>query len=524
LIAKIDPLALPAFRDNPLYLDYISGQGAALGFYTHAPLDFAAALQDRRGYPYPRQEIAHRLARYNAGLGAHAHALQHIDALADPATFCVTAGQQAGFLGGPAYTVYKIVTAIRLAEYLQENLPARFVPVFWLATEDHDFQEINHTYFVKGDGEVGQVRFGWEQEGNPISDLAISQEVKRAYRDYFESLLPGPHLAQARALFAYQAGEDFATWQARVWSQIFSDRGLVVVVPEQLRAPARDLFRSTLEHGDQIQLLLTDTAQRLSKAGYVPLLDPGQSGQLFTFDSSGRRVRLENPQAHLSQVVAHPERYSTDAALRPLLADAMLPNVVSVLGPGEVAYQAMLKSLYDWLDVPQPLLFPRKSYTVLSRSEADTIDRYHTSVERILAEQLDIDATFHDLVPASEQEMFALAGHRVEDALAPLRPYLQSIDPSLERTWSQTVHNAIRNVDKLQERAAKARMSQLGFSKQALRSLRNALLPRGRLQERVFPLPHFINRHGMRFINELFVAGALQDFAHHVLILEGDAE
>ena len=153
MIEKIDPQALPAISDNQLYLDYVSGKGAATRFFAHAPLDFAAALESRRGYPYPRQEIVYRLAQYNAGLGAHAHALQNVDALLDSTTFCVITGQQAGFLGGPAYTVYKIVTAIRLAEYLQENLQARFVPRVWLATEDHDFQEINHAYFAKGDGQ-----------------------------------------------------------------------------------------------------------------------------------------------------------------------------------------------------------------------------------------------------------------------------------------------------------------------------------------------------------------------------------
>ena len=514
--------------DNRLYLDYISGQVAAAQFYTHAPLHFGAALEGRRGHAYPRQEIVSCLGQYNARLGAHARALQNIDALADPATFCVVAGQQAGFLGGPAYTAYKIVTAIRLASHLQGRLPGYFVPVFWLASEDHDFQEINHAYLIQGDGEVGQVKFDWEQEGNPISDLPIGDDVRRAYDAYFENLVPGPYLAPTRDLFAFQAGEDFTTWQARTWAQIFSGWGLVIVEPKLLSAPARSLLQFALQHQDAISHLMRDTARCLSAAGYTPALDAEQAGRLFTFDPAGRRVRLEfavPPEFVVSDLAAHPERYSTDAALRPLLADAMLPTVVSVLGPGEVAYQAMLKPMYDLFDLPQPLLFPRKSYTVVSGAEADALRRYRlpeAGAEQILAGQLDVDAAFQSLVPASEQGLFAQAARQIEDALAPLRTYLESIDPSLERTWSQTVYNALRSLERLQERAAKARMSQLGFSKQELRSLQNALLPRGRLQERVFPLPHFLNRHGLDFIDMLLEAGALDDFAHHLLTVEGD--
>jgi hypothetical protein len=129
---------------------------------------------------------------------------------------------------------------------------------------------------------------------------------------------------------------------------------------------------------------------------------------------------------------------------------------------------------------------------------------------------------FRDLLPVRELELFAAAQRGLTDALAPLKPYLEDIDPSLGTTWSQTLSNADRGLERLRERAFKARLSQLGFSKGELRRLQNVLLPRGRLQERVLPLPHFLNRHGLGFLDTLMSAGELLCFDHQVLTVEDE--
>jgi len=158
VISRVRVRDLPSVAGNRLYVDYVTGSGSAATFFTHAPLDFGAAFKDRREYDYPRAYVSRRLAEYNQKLGAHPAAKANIDALEASSAFCVITGQQAGFLGGPAYTAYKIITAIRLAKKLQEELDAIFVPMLWLATEDHDFGEINHAFWLKDDGEVGPAR------------------------------------------------------------------------------------------------------------------------------------------------------------------------------------------------------------------------------------------------------------------------------------------------------------------------------------------------------------------------------
>jgi uncharacterized protein YllA (UPF0747 family) len=275
-----------------------------------------------------------------------------------------------------------------------------------------------------------------------------------------------------------------------------------------------------MEQTNHVAHRLADVSQRLVVAGYEPWLTSAQSGRLFTLDPMGRRVRTDDSQEHLRRAREHPEFYSTDAALRPLFADAMLPVIVSVLGPGETAYQAMLRPLYDLFDLPQPLLFPRKSYTIVAQSEADRLGRYGVTVADVLTERLEMDAVMRGLAPPEELGMFDSASRGLEAALSPLSSYVESVDPTLGKSWAQTLARSQTNLDKLAARVARARLSRLGLSRGELRALSNSLLPRGRLQERVFPLPHFLSRHGMGFLEELLSAGRLDDFSHHVLTVE----
>ena len=522
MIASMDPHELPSTAGNRLYLDYISGQGRVAQFYTYPPHAFAEALADQSAHVYPREDVARRLAEYNKQLGAPSAALASIEALGRPGTLCVVTGQQAGFLGGPVYTAFKIITAIRLAGYLAGAFGIPVVPVFWLASEDHDLYEINHAYMVKRDGEIGRVRFRWRDQGRPISDLPITGDVRRAYEGYWERVVPTGYTDQIRELFSYRVDESFCGWQARVWSSLFSAWGLVVVEPRVLRAAAPGFFRFALQNAQDIRHRLDGVAQRLAAARYVPALTSEQAGFLYTFDAAGQRVRVQDPYACIADAASYPERYSTDAALRPLFADAVLPVVASVLGPGEMAYQAMLKPLYELFELGQPLLYPRQSYTIVARREADRLATYHASLRDVLTEQLDLDVVLDNLVPARERALFDAARCGIEQALEPLLPYVEDIEPGLTRTWAQTVAHSTRSLAKLEQHAVKARTRQLGFSKGELRRLQNALLPRGRPQERVLPLAHFMNRHGPGFIEAMFEVGELGDFGHHVVTMEGD--
>ncbi len=508
------------YPENKLYLDYITNQGKAASFFSHPPLGFEEALAARQEVTYPREEVCGLLEAYNAGLGADSAALEGIAALRSPSAFCVISGQQAGFLGGPVYTLYKIITTIWLAHYLERHFNVRVVPAFWLASYDHDFTEINHVYLLKDDGEVGKIAFEWSQQGRPIADLPITEEVLAAFRQYLDGLPPGPHHGLVKETFAPKPQENYCTWHARIWSRLFSGRGLILVNPSLLHEPARAFFHTALKKWEEIHTCLQDAAVNLGEAGYELALSPARAGRLYTLDSNGRRIRVEDPLAQLTGVQERPELYSTDAALRPLFADSLLPVVASVLGPGEIAYHAMLKPLYSLFSLSQPLLFPRKSYTIIACDEARLITRCGASAAEILTGQFDAQECLRRLAPSELKGRFEKAREAISQALEPLRAPLTAVDPGLERTWQQARTTSLRKLDDLERRAIRAELAKQGLAPRLLQRLKNALRPRGRPQERVFPLPHFLNRHGPTFADTLFSIGELDDFTHQVMTLK----
>ncbi len=522
MLVRVGPQEMPAATASALYVDYLEGKAEASAFYPYRSHDLGAALAARSAHPYPREEIVPLLHAYNAALGASLPALENIAALAHPGTMCVTTGQQAGLLGGPAYTAHKIATTIRLASQIEASHDRRCVPVFWLATEDHDFGEINHAYLVQPDGEIGRIGFGWAQEGRPIAALPVDARVRRAFEAYWTNAAGGPYLDETREQFAPRAGEGYAAWNARVWAELFADQGLVVVEPRTIRPPAGAFFRRALSQSGEVRRRLDQVSRELTEAGYAPQLQSESAGQLYTFDREGYRVRVEDPERHVEDAGAWPERYSTDAALRPILADAILPSVASVLGPGEIAYQGMLRSLYELFEVPQPHLFPRKSYTLVGAGEAERLAAYGITAQEILRGEILLEEVIARLVPVEERSVFESAERAVAAALAPVRSYLVARDPRLGRTMAQHVARTQRGLADLKRRAYRSCLHRMGYSRGELRALWNALLPRGRLQERVLPLPHFMIRYGKRVLEVLLSAGELEDFGHNVMVLDGE--
>jgi len=506
---------------NRFQVDYCEGEGDARSFFSLRPDDAAGALAARAGGAYPRAALAEALGRYLDGVGAPDAARRAATALADDKVYCIIAGQQAGFLGGPAYTAFKIATAIRLAASWQERLGVRVVPLFWLASEDHDLQEISHAYYQQSDGEVGRVSFGWEGEGRPVADLPVSADVLRAWESYWEALRGALHREVAMSALTAYAGEGYAAWQARVWAELFAPWGLVVVEPWVLRSLAGDLMAQMAAREPEIHQRLASVAGSLRAAGYDPALDPDANGGLFRLDApGGRRVRVEHGPAVADEVARHPERFSADAALRPILADGLLPVLASVLGPGELAYQAMLAPLYDLLGVAQPVAYPRQSYTLVSTEEAGRLAAYGTSARELLVAGRDPSDATDGLATAEHRQLFGRARELVEQAYAPLRDYVAAQDPNLAKTWESTLGSALRSLEKLDDRALKAALSQRGLSKGELRALRNLILPRERLQERVYPLAWHLARHGLGWLDATMGWGELGTWDHRIVTWE----
>jgi len=505
--------------DQPFFLDLVAGRPDALDLVSR-PLDaFAEAAKDGLARPVQREALANALRDYNEGLGASRQALRAIDRLAEEGTLCVLGGQQAGFLGGPLYTAYKIVSVLRVAAHAEALLGTPVVPIFWLATEDHDFTEINRARFLEPDGSLRTVAFEWEGRGKPIEDLPLTPEILQALE---EALPASSELPEStRAFFQPEEGDDYSRWHARIWSRLFAEEGLVLVEPRILRGLTGPFFHEVLANAPRIHEALVAGRDRLASASYDPPFDPNRVGVPFHRGPTGERIRIEAPQDHADDALTAPGRYSTDAALRPLLADRLFPSIAHVLGPTEIAYHTMLAPLYDALDTPQPVLVPRGGFTLLSEDEANLLDRLGLPIPDAIAGEISSKEALRGAASSGLQGAFRAARSDASDAVERLRPTVDAIDPGLGARLRQTSDHVAGAFDRLEERAIRADLARQGISAAGLHALLASLRPTGRPQERVLSFAHAALRFGVEWVKRLPCADEPHRFAHFAVTIKG---
>ncbi len=512
MIERVPPRLL--HPGNDFFLDYVAANPAALRFFEHVPSAIEAARDARLSSDYPRADLVSHLRQYNTRLHPSEATLMNIDRMLDPSTLCVIGGQQAGFLGGPLLTVYKILSVLRAASSLSDRLQTSVIPIFWLASEDHDFTEINRVRILDESGDLRTISFDWDDRGCPIEDLPITSDIRRAM-DEALAIIPETQ-AMVRKLFLPDPSDDYASWHARIWSRLFGEQGLVLVEPRAIRQMAGPFFTRALAEAEQIAALLAQSTRDLEAARYPVPLGPTVAGRLFVFSENGRRTRVVDPSDHIGRAGAQPHSYSPDALLRPLLADSLFPTIASILGPSEIAYHAMLRPLYRLFGVSQPLLYPRHGYTLITARQGALLERCNVGISDVLSDRFDPAAVAEALASPALLELFAERRTAVESELALLAEPLSELDPGLPTRLRQTTDRVDQQLAQLQQRAMRTELARRGISVRELRRLAAEILPTGKPQERVLSLLHIAAQHGLSWISALDPISPPGDYAHNI--------
>ena len=235
--------------------------------------------------------------------------------------------------------------------------------------------------------------------------------------------------------------------------------------------------------------------------GYPVLLEPTQAGRLFRIDGEGFRLRIDATPGVDSADTS--PTYSADAALRPILADSLLPTIANVLGPSELAYHAMLRPLYEHCSVPQPLAIPRQGATLLPRKKLDLLTDFGLDLSQVLQPTFKTSDVAKAAASETLQSEFADARDRMEEALVPLKDTLSQLDPGLEIRWRQTVDQAQHQLERLEDRAIRADLARRGLSVKNLQSLKPLLFPMEKPQERILSGFSLIARYGVQWIHDM---------------------
>ena len=366
--------------------DWSHGVPRARSFFPARTWRDVCAEIDQKNYP--RAALAATLEENARALGAPEAVLQNARKLAHEKTYAVITGQQAGFLGGPLFTIYKALSAVKLARQyeLEAQGAAQFVPVFWVAGDDHDLAEIDHAYFLNADGASVRISapVAKECEGRSACEIFLSREPEalKKLHDELAALLGGD---AAHDLLREYEGRDFEAAFSSLLLKWLGATGIVVARSSCLRKFSAQLLARNLDDFDVSARLVQEAGVALQKCQYEPgfsertrvaphffaVLDADRKRTAIQPEQRGaeRVFRVGNFEftraQMLEKIEREPERFSTSALLRPVFQDSLFPTAAVVLGPGELAYWAQLRQVHAHYGAVWPVIAPRATLTLL---------------------------------------------------------------------------------------------------------------------------------------------------------------
>ncbi len=508
-----------AFQHPPsrLFRDYVAGAPSVRPFYEGARWDreaLTSAAQSASSAPHPREALAQALARQQEANGAERAAAQ-ARRLGQAETAAVVTGQQAVLFGGPLYVLYKAVAAVKVARLVAETSGRPVVPVFWVASDDHDFAEVRSVSVLDEAGQIVNVRYVPEHEpvGEPAARIVLDSTITALVEDLGRALPAGLNRdgLMARLAECYRPGATLSGAFARFLSSLLPD--LVVLDPSDpaLKALMLPVMSRELQDRSPTSRLADQRGRELLAAGYHQQV-PVRSGFLnlffyadgqrraLAFDDSqvevrgaGRRLRLEDA---LRQLQAQPADWSPGVLLRPLAQDLILPTVAYVGGPAEVAYHAQIAPSYAHFGIPRPAVMPRPSLTLVEPAPARALEAEGLTLPEL---QEDPQAILGRWVRESHPEIeaaFARVREALEREMTAVEAALGALDPTLRGAADSARGRVLHQIEGLQEKATRALKKRDQVRADRLRRTRDALLPGGSFQERGLGLVSVLARHG----------------------------
>ncbi len=528
----VDPGCIPFSRiphTSRLFNDFLHHSDKVSRFY-RSSLEGKWWEQERRHIDYPdarRQSVAEVLERQNREFGAGQKTIENIQRLRDGAPVVVT-GQQVGLFGGPLFSLLKAISAAQWAEKMGA------VPVFWLASEDHDFDEINFVNLAAADHLQKFAVNVPHQEGAPVGTIVFGDEVAAAVQQV-EALF-GASDVTALLAASYRKGENFAGAFARFYAKVLSDLGIVFLDPldAELHRLAQPLYRAALNQTDEINRALLAREQDLESAGYHAQVKVTPSHTLCFYFENGIRtpVRHEGEQfliaerrlsrtELLAETERCPERLSANVLLRPVIEDYLLPTLCYIGGPSEIAYFAQAEAVYRHLSSRITPVVPRIFATLIEPRQAKLLHRYGLSITDIFAgpEKLK-EIIGARVLPESVMKSFDVAAENLDRDLTAIRQSLEKLDRTLADAAENAGSKMRYQLQGLRDKASRAEARKSSELQQHVDELSVLLYPNKELQEREIGAAYFLLKHGPELVEQLKESLKSDCVDHQVVALE----
>ncbi|MDY0405971.1 bacillithiol biosynthesis cysteine-adding enzyme BshC [Virgibacillus sp. 179-BFC.A HS] len=523
---QIEPIHVR--QTNKLVADYRNNESSIMQFfdYRFTNDDFIQRVSDIKSRSYKREDLAKVLYRMNKHWGAGEATFANIERLRDESSVVVVGGQQAGVLTGPLYSVNKIISIIQLAKQQEAKLQVPVIPVFWIAGEDHDFEEINHVFLPSG---VHMKKWKLPQriiQKKPVSTIAINQQdAERWLQDVFGELEETDYTKNLyrTVCSCLEQSSTYVDFFARLVFVLFKEEGLVLLDSgnTDVRRLESDYFLDIIKNQPEISSGVYKQLNKLYELDYHIALDiQSNDGHLF-YHQNGERILLvrdkdgnwvgKQNQLQLTEeemlAIAkdNPELLSNNVVTRPLMQEMLLPTLGFIGGPGEISYWSALKPAFSALNMKMPPVLQRLSFTFISNKIEKLINRYEISLEEAISAGVDhLKLRWlqtRQSVPI--QEMADELKKSVDKLHEPLRMAAKDIRSDLGALAEKNLFYIQRDIDFLKKRIEKATEEIFANQIREFDLINQVIYPLGGLQERTWnPLP-WLNKYGMEMLTEL---------------------
>lgn len=511
------------FSASPLVADYLAGRGAAATFFPHRPFSIASFREkleevSRRFGPEERARAA-RALRPTSDV-----ARQRLERFVRDGGAMVTTGQQAGLFTGPLYTIYKALTTARLAARLEQELETIIIPVFWVASEDHDWDEVNHVYVdTPSDGIQRLALTEDHPDGRPMAEQPLGAGVIEVIDAFAQAIANSGYSEDVLTLVRGSYRPD------RTVAEAFSELVARLVAPfdicltdasdPALKAASREVLRgAVLDHAAH-EALLNERGEALRLAGYEPQVAvlPG-AANLFRHgegtrarlhaDGDGWKVPETGRTFSTEEVVAalddDPASFSPNVLLRPIVESAVFPTLAYVGGPGEVSYFAQINALFPAFGMLAPVIYPRGSATLVEPPLQRLLEKLDFSLQDLARPVHElIDVLARRAMPEEIGMIVEELGRSVTDGFQRLISVASAVDPTLEDALGSLRNQTLARIADSEKKVVRQLKRREEVTVAQLERVRANLRPDGVPQDRVLNVLPFIARHGFSLLEEI---------------------
>jgi bacillithiol biosynthesis cysteine-adding enzyme BshC len=512
-------------HSSPLFIDAVYHPERTAPFYGDRRHDFESVLTASRKVDFPEN----RRAALIAALRAQNPDSPSLEKLAQAGTVAIVTGQQVGLFSGPAYTIYKALTAVKVARALSaQGVPA--VPVFWLATEDHDFAEVNHVWVFDPDHNPLKLEMRRSAGAQPAGDVTLVAPPVRELRAHLRGLPFGEQVTDL-VEDCYRPGSTLGKAFGELLRHLLREFDVLQVNPmlPAFRELAAPTIRAAVEQAPELTERVLQRNSELVAAGYHAQVHVESSTSLVFLLEDGKRLALRR---HEDVYMLNGRRFTTrelaerasslspNALLRPVVQDAMLPTAAYIAGPAELAYLAQSEVIYRALLGRMPAALPRSGFTLLDERSNKLLTRYGLTLpdffhgEEVLRERMAAR-----LVPPALNAALREAASGVDENLARLHRDIAGFDPTLASALDRSSRKIRYQLGKIERKTGREALRRDARAARDAASLYGLVYPERHLQERLYSILPFLARHGTDLAARLYEVVDLACPDHKVVVL-----